>query len=83
MQHFEEKNMQISQAFNPIRAEKAAGKERIKLSWSNWGFGLEPLSLSLARLQKYQVPYIELHGNHYGPDLGYSLQVCWMITAFR
>lgn len=74
MQHFEEKNMQISQAFNPIRAEKAAGKERIKLSWSNWGFGLEPLSLSLARLQKYQVPYIELHGNHYGPDLGYSLQ---------
>jgi hypothetical protein len=48
-------------------------KSRLKLSWSNWEFGREPLADSAARLAKSKVPYIELHGNHYGPDLGYKV----------
>jgi D-psicose/D-tagatose/L-ribulose 3-epimerase len=35
---------------------------------------MEPLSVSLERLAKNDISYIELHGNHYGPDLGYRLQ---------
>ena len=43
------------------------------LSWSNWGFGLEPLQDSCKRLKDAGIDYIELHGNHYGPDLGYDV----------
>jgi D-psicose/D-tagatose/L-ribulose 3-epimerase len=48
-------------------------KMRLNLSWSNWGFGLETLADSAARLQRAELKYIELHGNHYGPDLGYNV----------
>jgi D-psicose/D-tagatose/L-ribulose 3-epimerase len=40
--------------------------------WSNWGFGLEALADSAARLERAGIAWIELHGNHYGPDLGYQ-----------
>lgn len=46
---------------------------RLNLSWSNWGFGIEPLADSAERLQKNGIQFIELHGNHYGPDLGYRV----------
>lgn len=46
---------------------------RLNLSWSNWGFGLEDLATSAERLRKANLDYIELHGNHYGPDLGYKV----------
>jgi sugar phosphate isomerase/epimerase len=46
-------------------------KRRLALSWSNWGFGMEPLADSAARLAKHGIRFIELHGNRYGPDLGY------------
>jgi D-psicose/D-tagatose/L-ribulose 3-epimerase len=46
-------------------------KNRLNLSWSNWGFGIEPLADSAVRLQKNGIRFVELHGNHYGPDLGY------------
>ena len=49
-------------------------KTRLNFSWSNWGFGIEPLSDSAARLEKSGVKFIELHGNHYGPDLGYKIR---------
>jgi hypothetical protein len=45
----------------------------LNLSWSNWGFGIESLAHSAARLQKAGIRFIELHGNHYGPDLGYKV----------
>jgi len=45
----------------------------LNLSWSNWGFGIEPLANSAARLQENEIQFIELHGNHYGPDLGYQV----------
>lgn len=73
-QHFEEKNERIRARFTELKKKSPEKfKERIKLSWSNWGFGREKLAESAARLQKNGVPYIELHGNHCGPDLGYKV----------
>jgi sugar phosphate isomerase/epimerase len=72
-QHFEESNSRIQSRFRALK--KAAPEKlrtRLNLSWSNWGFGREPLADSAARLQESGVPYVELHGNHYGPDLGYK-----------
>jgi sugar phosphate isomerase/epimerase len=56
-------------------------KRRLNLSWSNWGFGMEPLQDSAARLQRAGIEYIELHGNHYGPDLGYRVDETLAILA--
>jgi sugar phosphate isomerase/epimerase len=73
-QHFEEKNERIHARFSELKKKSPEKlKERLKLSWSNWGFGREALAASAERLQKNAVPYIELHGNHYGPDLGYDV----------
>ena len=33
---------------------------------------MESLAESESRLQRAGIKYIELHGNHYGPDLGYK-----------
>ncbi len=72
-QHYEMKNEAIREAFVQMKKGHADGmKGKLKLSWSNWGFGLEPLAQSTARLQKAGIEYIELHGNHYGTDLGYK-----------
>ena len=74
-QNFEEKNALILKKFNELR-DKAPEKlkEPLKLSWSNWGFGMESLEDSCARLSGVGLKYIELHGNHYGPDLGYGAE---------
>ncbi len=74
-QHYEEKNERIRARFDELKS-KFPGKikQRLKLSWSNWGFGREPLAASAERLAKNNVGYIELHGNHYGPDLGYKAE---------
>lgn len=73
IQNFELKNEKIRRDFEALR-KKSPGKfkTRLNLSWSNWGFGIEALARSAARLEKYDVRFIELHGNHYGPDLGYQ-----------
>jgi D-psicose/D-tagatose/L-ribulose 3-epimerase len=47
---------------------------KLNLSWSNWGFGLEKLESSIARLKENGINFIELHGNHYGADLGYQVE---------
>ena len=49
-----------------------AGAPALNLSWSNWGFGREPLARSVARLAGAGVRWIELHGNHYTKDQGYD-----------
>jgi len=73
-QNFELKNEQIKAAFLKLKREQPERfQRRLNLSWSNWGFGLEPLAESAARLQKAGIQFIELHGNHYGPDLGYKV----------
>jgi sugar phosphate isomerase/epimerase len=74
-QHFEESNSEIQTRFSELKKSSPERfKERLKLSWSNWGFGRETLADSAARLANNKVPYIELHGNHYGPDLGYKVE---------
>lgn len=73
-QNFELKNDQIRAAFETLKKEHPERlTRRLNLSWSNWGFGIESLADSAARLQKAGIPFIELHGNHYGPDLGYDM----------
>ena len=72
LQNYEQKNVEIRQRFIQLKQQHPDRfKPRLNLSWSNWGFGLEPLEDSAARLLKAKVQYIELHGNHYGSDLGY------------
>ena len=73
-QNYEEKRHRIREAFKKKLKENPALKnEQIKLSWSNWGFGMEGLEISAQRLARAGIGYIELHGNHYGPDLGYEV----------
>ena len=72
-QNFETKTEKIRTAFADLKKKRPEKlKSRLNLSWSNWGFGLESLADSAARLQKNGIKFIELHGNHYGPDLGYK-----------
>lgn len=72
-QNFETKTEKIRAAFLELKKKQPEKlRSRLNLSWSNWGFGIEPLSDSAARLEKSGIKFIELHGNHYGPDLGYK-----------
>ena len=71
-QDFESKTEKIREAFLALKGKDPARlASRLNLSWSNWGFGIEPLSTSAKRLERNGIRFIELHGNHYGPDLGY------------
>jgi sugar phosphate isomerase/epimerase len=73
-QNFEIKNERIREQFRNLR--KTAPQSfvrRLNLSWSNWGFGMERLSDSAKRLERAGLSFIELHGNHYGEDLGYRV----------
>ncbi len=73
LQHFEVKTENIRQAFETLKKEHPERlQKKLNLSWSNWGFGLESLEDSCKRLKKAGIDYIELHGNQYGPDLGYD-----------
>ncbi len=75
VQRFEEKNEAIREKFDALKKHSPAQlSRRLNLSWSNWGFGRESLAVSARRLQKAGLSFIELHGNHYGPDLGYAAQ---------
>jgi len=73
LQNFETKNEKIRAEY--IAAKKAdPGKfqAKLNLSWSNWGFGMEPLEVSAKRLADNGISFIELHGNRYGESLGYA-----------
>ena len=73
---------QITDAFTEARqAHPERFSNRLNLSWSNWGFGIEELEVSAARLASNGVDYMELHGNHYGPDLGYPVQATLELLA--
>ena len=75
MQNYEKKNEKIKDAFLQLKKEHPEKlKHRLNFSWSNWGFGLENLEESVKRLVNADIYYIELHGNHYGVDLGYRPQ---------
>jgi sugar phosphate isomerase/epimerase len=70
-QRYQIEDREIVEQFIAMREQNPAGSERLSLSWSNWGFGMEPLPQSATRLQRAGITRIELHGNRYGPDLGY------------
>ena len=71
-QHYELKNDKIKTAFLELKENNPEKLERrLNLSWSNWGFGIESLADSAVRLHNAGLKFIELHGNHYGKDLGY------------
>ena len=73
-QNYEITNQRIKDDFLTLKREHPQRlQRRLNLSWSNWGFGMESLADSAARLEKANIRYIELHGNHYGPDLGYDV----------
>ena len=72
LQNFQKKDREVIQKFLEWRKSNPNPGLHLNLSWSNWGFGIEPLEVSVARLAKYNIHYIELHGNRYGPDLGYK-----------
>lgn len=69
-QNYEAKRTELVAKFKAKLAGKTSS-ERIKLSWSNWGFGIESLETTAQRLHKNGIHWIELHGNRYGADLGY------------
>ncbi len=72
LQHFEQHNAEIRRQFFALHtAQPERFQQRLNLSWSNWGFGLEALQASCRRLAEARISFIELHGNHYGKDLGY------------
>jgi len=66
---------ELVEQFEALKREHPERLEKpLNLSWSNWGFGIESLDQSCARLQASGLSYIELHGNHYGSDLGYRVE---------
>lgn len=72
-QNYEVINHKIKEKFEQLKKNNPdVLKKKLNLSWSNWGFGMESLSESAKRLSGAGVKYIELHGNHYGKDLGYK-----------
>ena len=74
-QNFETKNEKIRHAFMDLKRKHPDRLgAKLNLSWSNWGFGLETLEQSAKRLAKAGIEWIELHGNHYGDDLGYRVE---------
>lgn len=74
-QNYQLKSEKIKHAFLQLKREKPElFQNRLNLSWSNWGFGLEQLEDSVIRLKDAGINYIELHGNHYGEDLGYDVE---------
>lgn len=74
-QNYIVKNNEIKSRFLKLLSDCPEIKsEKIKFSWSNWGFGVEDFTLGCKRLYRAGIPYIELHGNHYGKELGYKVQ---------
>jgi D-psicose/D-tagatose/L-ribulose 3-epimerase len=81
-QDFEAKNEEIKGQFKELKKKSPEKlKTRLNLSWSNWGFGRESLADSARRLQEAELSFIELHGNHYSPDLGYKVNETLQILS--
>lgn len=82
LQNWAAKSERIRASFLEMKKKHPGRLQRkLALSWSNWGFGVEPLAVSAARLKKAGISWIELHGNHYGPDLGYRSKETLAVLA--
>lgn len=74
VQNYVIKNKEIAEKFlDWRRTQDISSLKRLNLGWSNWGFGRESFEDGLKRLASNNIHYIELHGNHYGPDFGYKV----------
>lgn len=71
-QEFQMLDATVATAYIAARRGRRLGS--LHLAWSNWGFGPEPLARSAERLRSNGIDFIELHGNRYGPDLGYRTE---------
>jgi sugar phosphate isomerase/epimerase len=71
LQQFRQLDQLVVKEYLGARGNWSANEPHLRLSWSNWGFGTEDLADSVKRLAHCGVMYVELHGNRYGPDLGY------------
>ncbi len=81
-QNYELININIRKKFSSLKKENPqAFKQKLTLSWSNWGFGIEKLEESAKRLIENGISWIELHGNHYGPSLGYRPKETFQILS--
>ncbi len=70
-QNFEAKRARLAAAFRKkLQARPELRKKEIKLSWSSWVFGTEPLADAARRLAANGIRFIELPGDRYGADLG-------------
>ena len=59
LQNFEEKNKNIKDRFLELKTKEPNSlKNRLKFSWSNWGFGVEELGVSLTG-PEYAEKYIK------------------------
>ena len=84
MQNFQKKNQAIRAAYRELQNDKPDQlQKRLNLAWSNWGFGLEKLETSVKRLSGHGLQHIELHGNRYGPDLGYRAAEVRTILSYH
>src|SRR5665647_3927881 len=82
MQRVDQWREDVKEQFLSLKRDTPSRLERrLNLSWSNWGFGLEDLETSARRLARAELAYIELHGNHYGADLGYGIKATQEILA--
>lgn len=80
-QNFQARDREVVEQFIEFRRNNPQVEPLLNLSWSNWGFGIEPFEQSVARLARYGVRYVELHGNRYGPDLGYKTKELKKVLA--
>ena len=75
LQNYEQKRQKLVESFRKkLQDNPQLRDQKLKLSWSNWGFGIEPLRRTAQRLGNNGIEWIELHGNRYGEDLGYKGQ---------
>ena len=73
LQPFEEKNRQIQEAFERLKAEQPERlKRRIDVSFCVQTFGMEPVTESLARLSELGYKYAELPGQYGGVHSGHQ-----------
>ena len=82
LQNYVQKNLDIKEKFMKFKSQFPEKLKRtLNISWSNWGFGIESLSVSAKRLRKNGISFIELHGNRFGEDLGYRAEEAHKILA--
>lgn len=73
VQNYVKKNKEIAEKYLAWRStQDVSSLKRLNLGWSNWGFGQGPVEEGLELLAKNKIHFVELHGNHYGPDFGYK-----------